>query len=128
MTTKTRDRAGASTRKALSLGTVTVNDGRITSGYITKSDYGNSFLPNVDGRSLVARRYRDIASAIVIDQGDSKAMASGFSEEQLHEVCDAAWHFLASGEPWCFGTIKGAAELAIYEVYHEHEPTKYERH
>jgi hypothetical protein len=26
-------------------------------------------LPNVDGRSIVARRYRDIASAIVADQG-----------------------------------------------------------
>ena len=35
-----RDRTGASTRKALSLGTVAVNDGRVTSGYITKSDRG----------------------------------------------------------------------------------------
>jgi hypothetical protein len=26
-------------------------------------------LPGVDGRSLVARRYRDIASAILVDQG-----------------------------------------------------------
>ena len=32
---------------------------------------GKQFLPNVDGRSLVARRYRDIASAIMIDQGDA---------------------------------------------------------
>ncbi len=30
---------------------------------------GRNVLPNVDGRSLVARRYRDIADAILIDQG-----------------------------------------------------------
>jgi hypothetical protein len=30
---------------------------------------GKDLLPGVDGRSLVARRYRDIVDAIVIDQG-----------------------------------------------------------
>jgi hypothetical protein len=30
---------------------------------------GSKLLPNVDGRSLVARRFRDICAAIVIDQG-----------------------------------------------------------
>jgi hypothetical protein len=30
---------------------------------------GRDFLPDVDGRSLIARRYRDIVSAIVTDQG-----------------------------------------------------------
>jgi hypothetical protein len=30
---------------------------------------GRDLLPDVDGRSIVARRYRDIASAIVVDQG-----------------------------------------------------------
>ena len=30
---------------------------------------GRDILPGVDGRSLVARRYRDIASAILVDQG-----------------------------------------------------------
>jgi hypothetical protein len=30
---------------------------------------GKDILPNVDGRSLIARRYRDIASAILVDQG-----------------------------------------------------------
>lgn len=30
---------------------------------------GRELLPDVDGRSAIARRYRDIASAIVIDQG-----------------------------------------------------------
>jgi len=30
---------------------------------------GRDVLPNVDGRSLVARRYRDISNAIIVDQG-----------------------------------------------------------
>jgi hypothetical protein len=30
---------------------------------------GHKTLPDVDGRSLVARRYRDIANAILVDQG-----------------------------------------------------------
>jgi hypothetical protein len=30
---------------------------------------GRDLLPDVDGRSVIARRYRDIASAILIDQG-----------------------------------------------------------
>jgi hypothetical protein len=30
---------------------------------------GRDVLPDVDGRSIVARRYRDISSAIVADQG-----------------------------------------------------------
>lgn len=36
---------------------------------------GGDVLPNVDGRSLVARRYRDIASAIVADQGGAEHCA-----------------------------------------------------
>jgi hypothetical protein len=30
---------------------------------------GRDVLPDVDGRSLIARRYRDISSAIIVDQG-----------------------------------------------------------
>jgi hypothetical protein len=30
---------------------------------------GHDVLPNVDGRSVIARRYRDITTAILIDQG-----------------------------------------------------------
>jgi hypothetical protein len=30
---------------------------------------GRDILPDVDGRSLIARRYRDISNAIFIDQG-----------------------------------------------------------
>jgi hypothetical protein len=30
---------------------------------------GRDLLPNIDGRSVIARRYRDIVSAILVDQG-----------------------------------------------------------
>jgi hypothetical protein len=30
---------------------------------------GKDILPNIDGRSLIARRYRDICAAIIADQG-----------------------------------------------------------
>ena len=30
---------------------------------------GRDLLPNIDGRSVIARRYRDIMSAILVDQG-----------------------------------------------------------
>jgi hypothetical protein len=30
---------------------------------------GRDVLPDVDGRSVIARRYRDIVSAVIIDQG-----------------------------------------------------------
>ncbi len=32
-------------------------------------------LPNVDGRSLIARRFRDIQTAIVIDQGGAEQLS-----------------------------------------------------
>jgi hypothetical protein len=37
----------------------------------TKIANGSEVLPNVDGRSLVARRYGEIVSALLIDQGDA---------------------------------------------------------
>jgi hypothetical protein len=36
---------------------------------------GGDVLTGVDGRSLIARRYRDIASAIVADQGGAERLA-----------------------------------------------------
>ena len=36
---------------------------------------GRELLPNVDGRSMVARRYRDIAAQIVADQGGAERMS-----------------------------------------------------
>ena len=30
---------------------------------------GRDLLPNIDGRSVIARRYRDITAAILVDQG-----------------------------------------------------------
>ena len=43
---------------------------------------GRDVLPNVDGRSLIARRYRDIMSAVASDQGGS----SQLSEARLQLV------------------------------------------
>jgi hypothetical protein len=36
---------------------------------------GRDLLPNVDGRSLIARRYRDIVSAIASDQGGADRLS-----------------------------------------------------
>lgn len=36
---------------------------------------GADILPGVDGRSLVARRYRDIVAAIAVDQGGADRMS-----------------------------------------------------
>jgi hypothetical protein len=36
---------------------------------------GRELLPNVDGRSLIARRYRDIMSAIASDQGGADRLS-----------------------------------------------------
>jgi hypothetical protein len=35
---------------------------------------GRDVLPNVDGRSLVARRYRDIMCAVASDQGGAERL------------------------------------------------------
>jgi hypothetical protein len=37
--------------------------------YHSRVSNGRDVLPNVDGRLLIARRYRDITSAIMVDQG-----------------------------------------------------------
>jgi len=36
---------------------------------------GNGLLPGIDGRSEIARRYRDVVSAIIADQGGSDRCA-----------------------------------------------------
>jgi hypothetical protein len=36
---------------------------------------GSDVLPGIDGRGVIARRYRDIASAIVADQGGADRLA-----------------------------------------------------
>jgi hypothetical protein len=35
----------------------------------------HDLLPDIDGRSIIARRYRDIVSAVVADQGGLDRMA-----------------------------------------------------
>jgi hypothetical protein len=53
-----------------------------TSAQRSKITNGREVLPDVDGRSAIARRYRDIASAIVVDQGGADAC----SESRLQLV------------------------------------------
>jgi hypothetical protein len=43
---------------------------------------GRELLPNVDGRGIVARRYRDIICAVASDQGG----AEGLSEARLQLI------------------------------------------
>ena len=42
---------------------------------------GKDLLPNIDGRSVIARRYRDIVSAILADQGGADRCSE--SRQQL---------------------------------------------
>jgi hypothetical protein len=65
---------------------------------------GSDLLPDVDGRSAIARRYRDIVSAILVDQGGAdqcsearKQLIRRFAAASvLAEQMEAA---LARGEP-----------------------------
>lgn len=41
----------------------------------SKVSNGREVLPGVDGRSIIARRYHDIMSAIVVDQGGADAIS-----------------------------------------------------
>jgi hypothetical protein len=43
--------------------------GRMPKARKSRITNGKDLLPNIDGRSVVARRYKDIASAILADQG-----------------------------------------------------------
>jgi hypothetical protein len=43
---------------------------------------GRDVLPDVDGRSIIARRYRDIVAALVSDQGGAEHL----SEARLHLI------------------------------------------
>lgn len=49
---------------------------------------GMELLPGIDGRSAIARRYRDIASAILADQGGAEACSE--SRQQLVRRFSAA--------------------------------------
>lgn len=41
----------------------------------SKISNGNDLLPDIDGRTLLARRYRDITHALVIDQGGTEQIS-----------------------------------------------------
>ena len=54
---------------------------RPDSGVGRRITNGESILPNIDGRSALARRYRDIAGAILVDQGGADQCSE--SRQQL---------------------------------------------
>jgi hypothetical protein len=60
-------------RKVLSLfGGVEIDRTKHNKSRITN---GRKFLPQVDGRSVLARRFRDIASALITDQGGPELLS-----------------------------------------------------
>ena len=60
-------RAAVATRKAAAAPAKVQARSRVTNGA--------DILPGVDGRSLIARRYRDIIAAIIVDQGGAGQLA-----------------------------------------------------
>jgi len=55
----------------------------------TRITNGADILPDVDGRSVIARRYRDIASAILVDQG-GKDQCSESRQQLIRRFAAAA--------------------------------------
>src|SRR5580704_16528215 len=52
---------------------------------------GKDLLPNIDGRSLIARRYRDIYSGIAADQGGHDHLSVTAERTQWATRISAAW-------------------------------------
>jgi hypothetical protein len=64
------------TRRAFAeLGSISLSDQEMTKASRSRLSNGRGILPNVDGRSPVARRYRDIAYALASDQGGSEHLS-----------------------------------------------------
>ena len=55
--------------------------GRMPKARRSRITNGKDLLPNIDGRSGIARRYRDIAKAILVDQGGADRCSE--SRQQL---------------------------------------------
>jgi hypothetical protein len=50
---------------------------------------GHDVLPDVDGRSVIARRYRDIANAIFVDQSGGADQCSGARKQLIRRFAAA---------------------------------------
>jgi hypothetical protein len=101
-----------------------------------KVSNGSKALPGVDGRSLVARRYRDIASQIVADQGGldhlsesrlqliRRFAAASCIAEQMEaklangEVIDVQEHALL-----CSTLVRVSSRIGINRVARDVSPT-----
>ena len=65
---------------------------------------GKDLLPDIDGRSVVARRYRDILAALASDQGGSERMSEARAQlcrrfAALAVIAEQLESQLANGEP-----------------------------
>ena len=87
---------------------------------------GRAVLPDIDGRSVIARRYRDICSAIFVDQGGEDQCTE--SRKQLIRRFAAAAVLaeqmesrLANGEQI---NIAEHAQLAAHCAAHRHQPAR----
>jgi hypothetical protein len=88
---------------------------------------GHDLLPNVDGRSIIARRYRDISFAILVDQGEDisetrkqlirRFAAAAVLAEQLEsrlangETIDIAQHALL-----CSTLVRVSRQIGINRI------------
>jgi hypothetical protein len=90
---------------------------------------GSDLLPNVDGRSLIARRYRDLVAALCADQGGLGVMAEARLQlvrrfAALAVLAESAEARLARGEPFDLSEytnltstlVRVAARLGINRV------------
>lgn len=93
-------------------------------------------LPDVDGRSIVARRYRDIVAAVIADQGGLSRMAEArFQLVRRFAACsvlaEAMEARLANGEPLDLAEystlvstqVRVAARIGINRVSKDITPT-----
>ena len=51
---------------------------------------GRDVLPDIDGRSVIARRYRDIVNAILVDQGGVDQCSESRSKQLIRRFAAAA--------------------------------------
>jgi len=93
---------------------------------------GRDVLPEVDGRSLVARRYRDIVSAILADQGGSDrcsesrkqlirrfAAAAVLAEQLEAKLANGATIDLGEHALLCSTLVRVAHRIGLGRVAHD---------